>query len=223
MREPVKGASDAGRRREQRARATRRRVVAAARALFEDRGYAGTTVVDVAAAAGVAPATVYQAFGTKQAILARVLDEAVAGDDEPAALRDRAWVQQMRALEDPRQRLWMLVRHTSEVAVRTAPLKQVMRDASASEPEVRALIEEDHRRRLETQTALLELAVGAGPLRPGLGREQAAATYFALVSSDGYLLMSRTLGWDLARWRRWLLELLSHELLGADVAAELAD
>ena len=70
------------------------RVVGAALRLFLERGYAGTTVEAIAAEAHVAPATVYQAFGTKQAILARVLDQAIAGDAEPAGLLDRDWVKQ---------------------------------------------------------------------------------------------------------------------------------
>ena len=39
-----------------------------------------TTIEAVAREAAVAPATVYQAFGTKQTVLARVLSQAIAGD-----------------------------------------------------------------------------------------------------------------------------------------------
>jgi AcrR family transcriptional regulator len=53
--------------------------VDAASRLFTERGYVATTVEAIARAAGIAPATVYQGFGTKQAILARVLDQAIAG------------------------------------------------------------------------------------------------------------------------------------------------
>ena len=66
----------------------------AALRLFLERGYVATTIEAIAREAAVAPATVYQAFGTKQAILARVLDQAIAGDAEPAALLDRDWVKQ---------------------------------------------------------------------------------------------------------------------------------
>jgi hypothetical protein len=33
------------------------------------------------------------AFGTKAALLSRVLDETLAGDDEPVPVRDRPWFQ----------------------------------------------------------------------------------------------------------------------------------
>ena len=92
MGEPVKGRTEAGRRREERARHRRQRVADTALRLFLERGYVATTVEAIAREAAVAPATVYQAFRTKQAILARVLDQAIAGDAEPAALLDRNWV-----------------------------------------------------------------------------------------------------------------------------------
>src|ERR1700730_612604 len=46
----------------------RRQIIRAARRLFVSLGYVGTTVEAIAAEAGVAVATVYQAFGTKAAI-----------------------------------------------------------------------------------------------------------------------------------------------------------
>ena len=92
MSDPVKGKSAAGRRREQRAQHTRARITEAALRLFVDRGYPATTVEAIAVEAGVAPATVYQAFGTKQAVLARALDTAIAGDTASTPLLDRDWV-----------------------------------------------------------------------------------------------------------------------------------
>lgn len=213
MREPVKGNSDAGRRREARARVTRDRIVEAARRLFESHGYAATTVTAIATEAGVAAATVYQAFGTKYAILARALDTAITDDHVPMGLLDRPWLEQVRQSKDPYQRLDMIVQHTSTVAARTASLKQAMRDAAATDSEVRDLMREDHRRRLHTQTALVEILLEGVTLHPGVDRDEMVATYFGLVNSDSYLLMSDTLDWDLDRWQRWLIRVLAAQLL----------
>ncbi len=212
MREPVKGASDAGRRREVRARETRSRIVDAARRSFERDGYAATTVTAIAAAAGVAPATVYQAFGTKYAILARALDTAIVDDDEPPGVLDRPWVEQVRRHPDARDRLVVVVTRAAEIAARTAPLKTAMRDAAA-DPDLRGLIQQDDDRRLVTQTALVEVILGVAP-GTGMALDQAVATFFGLVNSDCYLLMTRTLGWGLVDWRCWLIDVLSRELLG---------
>jgi AcrR family transcriptional regulator len=212
--EPVKGKTDAGRRREERARQRRERVVDAASRLFGERGYVATTIEAIAREAAVAPATVYQAFGTKQAILARILDVTIAGDADPAALLDRDWVRQAARHQDPRQRLALVVRHTSQVAARTAPVKEVMRDAAAADPAVRQLLLEDDRRRYLTQRALVDLIIGAGSLRPGCDRDQAAATFFALVNSHGYQLLATQLGWSPDDWQRWLTGVLDRELFG---------
>ena len=56
-------------RRQEQAEATRQAILDAARALFIERGYARTTVADIAAAARVAVPTVYVSVGTKPAIL----------------------------------------------------------------------------------------------------------------------------------------------------------
>ena len=216
MAEPVKGKTDAGRRREERARQRRQRVVDAALRLFGERGYVATTIEAIARAAEVAPATVYQAFGTKQAILARILDVTIAGDADPAALLDRDWVRQAATHQDPRQRLALVVRHTSQVAARTAPVKEVMRDAAALDPAVRQLLREDDQRRYLTQQALVDLIIGPDSLRAGCDRDHAVATFFALVNSHGYQLLATQLGWSPDDWQRWLTGVLDHELFGRD-------
>jgi AcrR family transcriptional regulator len=214
MREPVKGKTEAGRRREQQARHRRQRVVDAALALFTERGYVATTIEAIARQAGVAPATVYQAFGTKQAVLARVLDVAIAGDAGPEALLDRDWVRQARTDPDPGRRLAQVIAHTSQVAARTAPVKEVMRDAAAADPGVRYLLREDEQRRCLTQQALVDLVIGEDALRDGCDRGHAVATFFALVNSHCYQLLAAQLGWSQADWQQWLTGVLARELLG---------
>src|SRR3984893_680815 len=115
MREPVKGRSEAGRAREHKARETRQRIVAAAIELFLDVGYAAATVDAIAHHAGVSAGTIYQAFGTKQAVLERAIDVTLAGDDEPIAVLERSWVTEAKQEPDPRRRLELIVRGASAI------------------------------------------------------------------------------------------------------------
>jgi AcrR family transcriptional regulator len=207
MREPVKGRTAAGRRREQRARATRDRIVAAATSLFVEQGYAATTVDAIATAAGVATATVYQAFGTKAAVLSTALDQSVVGDAEEVPLLERDWVTDARQEPDPEKRLAIVVTNAATVAARTAALKEVMRDAAATEPAIRDLLDRDDARRLRTQYELVRIAIGDGSPSEG-----DVAAFYQLVNSRSYLLATRQLGWSEARWCHWLIEMLSKQL-----------
>jgi AcrR family transcriptional regulator len=189
-------------------------VVDAALRLFLEHGYVATTIEAIAREAAVAPATVYQAFETKQAILARILGQAIAGDAGPAALLDRDWVKQASQHPDPRQRLALIIQHTSQVAARTAPIKEVMRDAAAADAAVRQLAREDDQRRYLTQQTLVDLITGQDSLRAGCDRDHAAATFFAMVNSHCYQLLATHLGWTPADWQQWLTSVLDRELFG---------
>jgi AcrR family transcriptional regulator len=77
--------------------ATRRRIVAAARKVFVNKGYTRATIEDITAAAGVSRATLYQHFDSKYALLAvateKMRAEAVEGARQLTDIllsRDRA-------------------------------------------------------------------------------------------------------------------------------------
>ncbi len=84
---------------------TRAAVLAAARQLFLDVGYAATTMGAVANAAGVSVETVYKAFGNKPGLVKALFDVAVVGDDEPMPLVQRDFVKRNMAEPDPRRKL----------------------------------------------------------------------------------------------------------------------
>jgi AcrR family transcriptional regulator len=214
MREPVKGRTEAGRAREARALSTRRRITEAAASLFVERGYVATTVVDIARRAGVSAATVYQAFGTKQAILERARDLVGAGDDSPVAVLERSWVRKAAGEPDPRHRLELTVRGVTAIAARAAPLMEVLRDAAAVEPEMRVVLDERHRRRHESQSVMVEALIAGRSLRSGLTPRRAADIFFALVGHDMYRLLVRQRGWSVSAWQRWVIASVEHDLFG---------
>ena len=215
MREPVKGTTEAGRRREARARDTRLRIIQAGVRLFVDQGYAATTVQAIAHEAGVAPATIYQAFGTKHAVLAAALDITVAGDDTPLAVLDRDWVESARREKNRGRQLRLIVEGASQIAARTAPLKEILRDAAATEAAARELVREDHERRHRTQEGLVDVLIENRQLRAGIDRRRAVDTFFALVNSATYELLVTQRGWTLSEWQAWTADVIERELFGA--------
>jgi TetR/AcrR family transcriptional regulator len=56
-----------------------RRITSAARRLFANRGYAGTSMSDIAAAAGVSKATVFHHFRSKRLLYESLIGDAVTG------------------------------------------------------------------------------------------------------------------------------------------------
>jgi AcrR family transcriptional regulator len=76
--------------RAEQAAATRRAVLQAARDLFAEHGYAGTSITAIAARAGVAVDTVYAAAGRKPALLRELVEISLSGTDHaiPAEERD---------------------------------------------------------------------------------------------------------------------------------------
>ena len=56
-----------------------RRIESAARRLFASRGYAGTSMAEIAAAAGVSKATVFHHYRSKRALYEALLGDAFAG------------------------------------------------------------------------------------------------------------------------------------------------
>jgi AcrR family transcriptional regulator len=83
--------------RAQAARATRRRIVDAARGMLLADGYHAMSVSQLASTAGVSAQTVYNAIGGKADVVKAVYDVLLVGDDEPVAMQDRP---EFRAMSD---------------------------------------------------------------------------------------------------------------------------
>src|SRR6516225_168353 len=134
MTEAVKRRYDNSRRLAQ-VRATRLRVIEAARALFIESGYPATTLESVAEAADVSLPTLYRLFGSKRALLAVVLDTSFGGDDEPIAFGDRPAVRAARSEPDPGRMVEAFGRILGELMERTSAILYVLDTAAHIDPE----------------------------------------------------------------------------------------
>lgn len=200
------------RRREQ-AAATRRAIVEAARALFVARGYAGTTIDAIAAAAGVAPVTVYAAFGSKRGVLDRLIAVSLVGDERPVPLLDRPGPQAVLREPDPRRQVALFAADIAGIMERMSPLFEVLRTAAPAEPEVAALLDRLLRERLRGMRVFVEALARHGPLRAGLSLEDASESAWTLSSPDLHRLVTVRLGWARDRYAAWLATTLAGALL----------
>ncbi|GAB3862957.1 TetR/AcrR family transcriptional regulator [Dactylosporangium cerinum] len=121
--------------RQDNAEATRLRIAEAARALMLERGYAATTMGDVAAAAGVAVQTLYTACpGGKPGLAKVVYDVTLAGDAQPLPQHARPAVQAIIAEPDPVRKLARYAEMVLTVIQRVGPVHGVLRAAAAATP-----------------------------------------------------------------------------------------
>jgi AcrR family transcriptional regulator len=210
-------------RRRQRAQATRARVLDAARALFIEQGYGGTTIHAIAERADVAPETVYSAFGNKRSLLAQLVDISIAGSDTAPAILGQEWVQELRAEPDVRRRVRLLAGQGRSILERRAALDEVVSGAASADPEIAALRDVGRAERFAGQRELLGLVVGPTGLREGLDPETAADILYALGSPETYRLLVVDRGWDGARFEAWYGETLERLLLGPGEPAPRSD
>jgi TetR/AcrR family transcriptional regulator of autoinduction and epiphytic fitness len=203
---------DSSRRRDQ-ARQTRRRILDAAAELFVSKGYAGTTIAETAAAAGVAPQTVYVAFGTKRAILKELVDVRIAGDDEPVAVMDRPFVQRIAEEPDGRRKLEIFATHLRGVHERTVDVLVALRAAADSDPEVAELWKTLTDQRLFGQTRFAQHLHDAQVLREDLDVAAAADVICTLMDHELYRSLVRDRGWSGDAWQRWYADLLARTLI----------
>ncbi len=198
--------------RAEQAEQTRRRILRAARRLFVQQGFAGTTVAAVAQAAEVSPDTIYASLGGKRGLLEGVLELAISGLDDPLSLPEQRLREEMQHLADPRQRLRRWVEYSCQVLVRTSPLHAIIRGAADGDAFAAELRHRLLQRRLDGQTAAVQAYLN-GALRPGLTVTEAGERFCALSSPELHHLLVVELGWPPERHQAWLTRLLETELL----------
>jgi AcrR family transcriptional regulator len=185
----------------------------AGRALFVERGYAATTVADIATLAGVAPATVNAAFGGKAGLLKRLVDVAIVGDDEPVPVAERDIARRIAAEPDARRQIELLVGSLTETHERLAELHDVVAQASGVDEQVRAeQIRGQKRRRL----GMGEFVALVRDEALAHDRETTADVVWALTEPRLYLGLVRERGWTRDQYRRWLIDQLVTAVLRPD-------
>lgn len=203
MSEPVKRSYRSSLRDGQ-ARETRARIRDAATGLFVERGYAGTSIAAVAEAAGVVPQTVFAVFGNKAGLLSDAIDVALAGDDVPVALADRAPTTDELSSLSSTEAAAAFARLAAAVLERAGRLIQVADAAAQQDPELAPMWIAGHTGRLSDMLRLAESFAAAGLLRDDVELDSAAELLWVITSPDTYRSFTVLLGWSTARFERWI-------------------
>ena len=201
-------------RRAERAEQTRQRIVDAATALFDARGYAATTMEAIAERADVAVETVYSRFGSKANLLDAILEPAIVGVTDGRDLFDLPEITEVRRCRDQRTQLRMLARFSRGILERSATAHRILRSAAASDPTAAELQRRDGERRGHGQRIYIDMLLTNGSLRDGLTPDDAAATYSALSNPNSYALLVGERSWTADKFEQWLGDSLTLLLLG---------
>jgi AcrR family transcriptional regulator len=188
-------------------------VLQTARAMFLERGYAGTTVAAVAAEAGVSVETVYKAFGNKPGLLKSVFDVSVVGDDEPVPMLQRERVQRMNEEPDGRRKLAMYGQHQAESGPRSVPVQLLVRAAAASDPGVASVWDQMRAELLTGMTQFARHLHEGGHLRPDVSVDDARDILWTYSSAELYDLLVIQRGWPPEKYGRWIADSLIAALL----------
>ncbi|MBG0565555.1 TetR/AcrR family transcriptional regulator [Actinoplanes aureus] len=184
---------------------TRSEIAAAARRLFVARGWAATTVRDVAREAGVSVPTVYAAYGNKTGLI-QALAEAADNAADPA----QSLAEIEAAADDPVRQLAAMTGYDRRLFERAGDLIRLIREAGRTEPALADAYRAGRRGGDETRIQVFS----SWPLRDGLELGTAVDVYAAICNIDVYSTLTVERGWSPDQVERWWIQVLTRELLG---------
>src|SRR5437762_349790 len=158
---------------------TRRRILSAAALVFEEQGFAGARIEDIAARAGVAVPTVYKVFTNKPTLLVGALNQAMAGDGN-AAIDQQTWFTEQLDEPDPVRQLQLIARNARRLCERAGPLLGVLRSAAPLDADLAHAWDEIARQRRERSRQTAKNLITKARRQVRLSRGDAALTLYAL-------------------------------------------
>lgn len=192
--------------RAEQAEATRQRIIDAGLTLFADRGYPGTSVAEIARAAGVSAETIYGSVGSKRGII-----DALLAQVETERVAERARDALAARGGEPATALDVLAELSVAFWQQHGILARVLRNG-VGDPEIGAAWVERQDGRRAIIHRLIE-TWPAGTLRTGLDPGRAADIAWALTSDEVHDLLVGLRDWPPEEFLAWLRSTLARELL----------
>ncbi len=181
-------------------------ICTAAYRLFSEKGYLATSIEDIAAEAGVARPTIFTAVGPKATILRLVVDQALAGDDEPLPIAQRPWWREAVEEPDPVRSIELHARNMCLINQRAALVLRALEVAASVDAEVAEVWERFQRQRHD---GVNEFAVALTRKTNRVRHDENTITdTLCMLAADAYLRLVRDAGWPVERYQDWLTDVL---------------
>ena len=176
------------------------RVLEAAERLIRDDEFHTATMDEIAAAAGVSRATVFNRFGTKLGLLQALFDRATASPEVGG-------IHVALALDDPVESLVALIEATSATWEVHGYVHEQLQAIVVLEPAAGAPLEQHQREQRQDLQRLVRRLARADRFRPGLGEARATAALHALTSLETFVRLRREHHLSTRQARRTIAEL----------------
>jgi AcrR family transcriptional regulator len=196
-------------RRERQAAETRQEILDTAAQLFAERGFAATSIKDIATEAGVAIQTIYSSVGSKGELLRTVADTL----DVQAGVREQ-W-ERIRSTDDPREmvRYGVQITRSFQDDDRAGKLLEAIRAAAPTEPALAEVMVEGMRRHRAGARGLVGYIAEQGHLRPGLDPDRGGAIFAVVTHLATWGSLRGEHGWTPDAIEDWMTETLAAQLL----------
>jgi AcrR family transcriptional regulator len=176
------------------------RVLEAAERLIKEGAFHAATTEELAAAAGVSRATVFNRFGSKLGVLEALFTRGMEGPEMAA-------IQEALSLEDPVAALDAVVEAGCAIWEACGFVVLQLQAVGVLEPEAAALVDKQRSEQRADLDGLTRRLAKADRLRPGLSQARATATLHMLTSHESFLWLRQGYGMSLRQTRETLAEL----------------
>src|SRR5262249_35801165 len=177
------------------------RVLEAAARLIEDDAFHTATMEELAAAAGVSRATVFNRFGSKLGVLQALFTRGMEGPEMQA-------IQDALAIEDPVAALRAVVEAACAIWEVYAPVHLQLQAIGVLEPEATVLVDQQREQQRAEIEDLVRRLAKAGKLRPGLSQNRATGTLHMHTSLETFVWLRRGYGLSVRQTRETVTELV---------------
>ncbi|MCL1600175.1 MAG: TetR/AcrR family transcriptional regulator [Actinomycetia bacterium] len=176
------------------------RVLAAAERLIAEGEFHTATMAELASAAGISRATVFNRFGSKLGVLQALADRCGEGPEMQA-------IQEALALEDPVASLDALIEASCVIWETSGFIYEQLKAIVVLEPDAVPLIDEQWEDQRADIQGLTRRLAETGRLRPGLSKPRATAMLHTLTSLETFLQLRREYDLSLRQTRETICQL----------------
>jgi AcrR family transcriptional regulator len=201
--------SDGVNRRVRQVERTEERILAAATELFLANGYVATTLAAVAEAADVGARTVYVRFGTKAALLKKVIDVAIVGDTLPIDVMGREWSAVATSAPTMAERIDAMAAGARGIMSRAAGVFRVAQEAVALGEELLERQWMEGREATRKHMRVIFTKAVEDGLMDGTRLDWIVDTAAIVGAAETFLLAQTMLDFDLDTYENWFRDMFT--------------